>query len=733
MSKQGIRQKTFSNESGYSMLIAIFALVLLSVLGISIFTISGNTMKISDNERTDQAVYYVAEAALVEIKANISEAIEQAQLNTLKNIDLKKPLNDSEIKNIKNQIINNIKVNILNLNIVVTPYVGTKSEKEKEYNPYNKLSFFKNFEPNNGLQPSAEYIVELKKDEVGENFAYLIKTKGRIDNKERILKQDITVYPENFFNAIPATGAGESENGGNQTDPIIPPKNKLNACFALYTNGSITSTGGGGEFEGDIYSNEPLTIKGSPKINGNIYSTENIIIEGTPTGVKNIISEKNITLTGWSTISGNVQAKGSITSNSTISGTVSAGSSITILGGVIGGNAQANNNLALTEGTINGSAIANSKIEVTGGTIKGNIESNGDVIIQKWPNLQKDVIAKNNIYVKENYFELPNGKFMYGGEFINKNNKVNTLQKNPNININTNISTPSLSNVINNDCTEGIISLPDSNKTFSIPENKIYTENKKITVQNKNYEIIKDNSLKINNYLANNYTLELDKDLYFKSMDFSSDYTLNIDLKGGDRTIYVDSLNLLNGHINIINPGSGKLNIQVLNKLATGAGSTINKNGQPSSVNISYSGTNKVEIAGGVTLNTNLNIKNADLTMTGGGRVNGDVFVYGENEVTLSGGSSSAEQLFLAPKSKFTQTGGAIVTGNVVAKDYIFSGGAKIIPPKKNVPLIPEDNNDNSTPAPNVPDNPADPEDNASEDEDSLDFYRLGSQKEVEY
>lgn len=58
------------NEQGYALLITTFAIVLLSVLGIGMMTVSSNTLKTSTYERSNQSLYYLAEAGI-----NYKEAI----------------------------------------------------------------------------------------------------------------------------------------------------------------------------------------------------------------------------------------------------------------------------------------------------------------------------------------------------------------------------------------------------------------------------------------------------------------------------------------------------------------------------------------------------------------------------------------------------------------------------------------------------------------------------------
>lgn len=56
--------KYLQKEQGYSLLIVIFSVVLISVIGLSLLTINFNSIKTSKNEEVDQAVFYIAEAGI---------------------------------------------------------------------------------------------------------------------------------------------------------------------------------------------------------------------------------------------------------------------------------------------------------------------------------------------------------------------------------------------------------------------------------------------------------------------------------------------------------------------------------------------------------------------------------------------------------------------------------------------------------------------------------------------
>lgn len=65
-----------NNDNGYTMLIALFILVLISVIGFSLLTTAANTNKTTDNERTDQAVFYIAEAGLTQTVSKLNQLVD---------------------------------------------------------------------------------------------------------------------------------------------------------------------------------------------------------------------------------------------------------------------------------------------------------------------------------------------------------------------------------------------------------------------------------------------------------------------------------------------------------------------------------------------------------------------------------------------------------------------------------------------------------------------------------
>ena len=107
--------------------------------------------------------------------------------------------------------------------------------------------------------------------------------------------------------------------------------------------------------------------------------------------------------------------------------------------------------------------------------------------------------------------------------------------------------------------------------------------------------------------------------------------------------------------------------------------------GEASYLSIYYEGENPFNLGGGSNIKSDLHVKDANVKITAGGHIYGDILVYGQNEITVDGGASAAKQLFLAPHSKFTLGAGATINGNVVVDKFISSGGFTInAPTQKN-------------------------------------------------
>lgn len=66
--------KYYHNERGYTLVIVLLVLFIISIGGISLLTVTANTTKIVTNERDYQSAYYIAESALTETRAKLDVA-----------------------------------------------------------------------------------------------------------------------------------------------------------------------------------------------------------------------------------------------------------------------------------------------------------------------------------------------------------------------------------------------------------------------------------------------------------------------------------------------------------------------------------------------------------------------------------------------------------------------------------------------------------------------------------
>lgn len=179
--KKPFNRLIIQNENGYSLLIAIFALALFSILGMGIFTISANTLKTSTNERVDQSVYYIAEGALVETKKKLLNDIE----GTLKN--------STEIAHLKEDFIDGkIDIDTFYTEINDIFFIKIQNEIIPKYN-----ALIKDFEDSFGNETFADInVIGTLSIEPTTNKEFLtiqINSEGNIGNKQRNVTQKITI------------------------------------------------------------------------------------------------------------------------------------------------------------------------------------------------------------------------------------------------------------------------------------------------------------------------------------------------------------------------------------------------------------------------------------------------------------------------------------------------------------------------------------------------------------
>lgn len=221
-------------------------------------------------------------------------------------------------------------------------------------------------------------------------------------------------------------------------------------------------------------------------------------------------------------------------------------------------------------------------------------------------------------------------------------------------------------------------------KLPSFPEIPSYRIPDDVIIQKDDWNksaVIKNGDLLVNDWITNNYTLNMSDNMQFNNIEIKQNNTLNINTGTSDKEIVVKDLNIQNGHINII--GRGGLTIYVTGEMNFGSASSVNKNGKVNKLNIFLKGSDnpkkrkEVKLSGGQVINGSLFAEDADIKFTGGSGFIGNIFTGGK-EISVSGGNWTEAPLILAPNADFTLSGGGNIKGSVIARSFAISGGGSL-------------------------------------------------------
>ncbi|TSI10135.1 hypothetical protein [Lysinibacillus sp. BW-2-10] len=203
MDKNPLLKNFLTNERGFSLVIALMTLVVLSVIGISIFSISNNTSKAAEWERDDQAVYYIAEAGLVEAKIDFQIIVDSIWDGT------GRVSYDDNLINIETPIL--------------SAFLTNKSRYS--YEPHFSKNTFANITINKLAKD--QYVIYSKGNIDGYSNAravsqmILIDSNGQVDDKSHKLKEiDPNTIPgptppSSVTPTIPPVGGGGSNDDGS--------------------------------------------------------------------------------------------------------------------------------------------------------------------------------------------------------------------------------------------------------------------------------------------------------------------------------------------------------------------------------------------------------------------------------------------------------------------------------------------------------------------------------------
>lgn len=213
------------NEKGYTLIIVVLAIVVISILGLGLMRTTGTTLKQSDSERVDQSAYYIAEAGVVQKKKELIELFNAEDLR-------KKALDDTKALYPKPVDVNKYREELIKhyfelansriISIQSSLYSSDTGIYEKQF----------------GKKTLSNVTVNIPTDN---SHIYKILSTGVIGNDSDVNKKTRTVTQdlEISVDPKPSTG-GNSSNGNNSLfTPVSPlyvkgsystPSNK----FALY-------------------------------------------------------------------------------------------------------------------------------------------------------------------------------------------------------------------------------------------------------------------------------------------------------------------------------------------------------------------------------------------------------------------------------------------------------------------------------------------------------------------
>ncbi|WP_186576256.1 DUF7305 domain-containing protein [Aquibacillus kalidii] len=305
------------------------------------------------------------------------------------------------------------------------------------------------------------------------------------------------------------------------------------------------------------------------------------------------------------------------------------------------------------------------------------VYTNEDIIMSGSATITGDAGTNS---IKSNSVEL-NGKPVITGNLYVPHQAVDIALKKPNdVNI----------NVVGRATT--MLKLP---QFPSFPEFDPLDSKEVVKSDSERYYVIQNHDLRIDSYLTDGYTLELTKNVAFNEIIVQSNYSLNIDTNGQDRSMVVDYLNIKNGHINIL--GGGSLTLYVKKSIELGSSSSINNGGIVHDLRIYLKGDNEgkeLMMSGDQRIFGFVYAESADFQITGSAGLKGYLLTAGD-EVKISGGTYSPSFIF-APNAEVDLNGGAQIVGAIISNSFKGTGGTEVTYQKTDLDFLSGDEDENT-------------------------------------
>jgi hypothetical protein len=162
---------------------------------------------------------------------------------------------------------------------------------------------------------------------------------------------------------------------------------------------------------------------------------------------------------------------------------------------------------------------------------------------------------------------------------------------------------------------------------------------------------------------------------FIPEINISGNRTVTIYVGDVDRTIHVGTLNIQQGHLNVI--GTGKLTLNVENSITLNGSSTINNNRTADRMFTFYKGASKIDFGGSTTWKGGMYVESADIRIGGSGGISGNI-ITGGSSVDISGNAEANSRVLFAPNANVTLSGSGRLRGSIVAGSFSASGSTYV-------------------------------------------------------
>ncbi|AJD92907.1 hypothetical protein JMA_35900 [Jeotgalibacillus malaysiensis] len=259
-------KRYIDNQRGYSLLLTIFAVMFISIVGVSILSFTLNTTRVTVNEQVNQSSYYIAEAGLIEKRAELN-ALATAAYEDILNGYNDMPAEDQAEFGVEGAFYSRVQSLI---DEKLTFETTSTYEEQQSVTPFSTAKV---------TQISSSPLV------------YEISSAGTIPaEKTPSLTKELKQRVQIQMNVDTETEVVTIPGDGGTT--------KFQACFSVYAGGDFEHNGG--PLKGPIYSNGKTTLSGgNASISGNIYSKGEVLLQGGSARVNgNVYTGQSVTVKG---------------------------------------------------------------------------------------------------------------------------------------------------------------------------------------------------------------------------------------------------------------------------------------------------------------------------------------------------------------------------------------------------------------------------------------------------